>query len=59
MCIRDSNVFEAMIDSLISDQDEEVAKLKKNEDGKIIDHLYKEKSLIFANGSESICGTTR
>ena len=54
-----NNVFEAMIDSLISDQDEEVAKLKKNEDGKIIDHLYKEKSLIFANGSESICGTTR
>ena len=49
-----NNVFEAMIDSLISDQDEEVAKLKKNEDGKIIDHLYKEKSLIFANGSESI-----
>lgn len=43
-----------MIDSLISDQDEEVAKLKKNEDGKIIDHLYKEKSLIFADGSESI-----
>lgn len=49
-----NNVFEAMIDSLISDQDEEVAKLKKNEDGKIIDHLYKEKSLIFADGSESI-----
>ena len=49
-----NNVFEAMIDSLISDQDEEVAKLKKNEDGKIIDHLYKEKSLIFADGNESI-----
>ena len=49
-----NNVFEAMIDSLISDQDEEVAKLKINEDGKIIDHLYKEKSLIFADGSESI-----
>lgn len=49
-----NNVFEAMIDSLISDQDKEVAKLKKNEDGKIIDHLYKEKSLIFADGSESI-----
>ena len=49
-----NNVFEAMIDSLISDQDEDVAKLKKNEDGKIIDHLYKEKSLIFADGSESI-----
>ena len=49
-----NNVFEAMIDSLISDQNKEVAKLKKNEDGKIIDHLYKEKSLIFADGSESI-----
>lgn len=49
-----NNVFEAMIDSLISDQDKEVAKLKKNEDGKIIDHLYKEKSLIFADGSENI-----
>ena len=49
-----NNVFEAMIDSLISDQDEDVAKLKKNEDGKIIDHLYKEKSLIFADGNESI-----
>ena len=49
-----NNVFEAMIDSLISDQDKEVAKLKKNEDGKIIDHLYKEKSLIFADGTESI-----
>lgn len=49
-----NNVFEAMIDCLISDQDKEVAKLKKNEDGKIIDHLYKEKSLVFADGSESI-----
>ena len=49
-----NNVFEAMIDSLISDQSDEIEKLKKNEDGKIIDHLYKEKSLIFADGSESI-----
>ena len=49
-----NNVFEAMIDRLISDQDENTKKLKNNEDGKIIDHLYKEKSLIFANGSESI-----
>lgn len=49
-----NNVFEAMIDSLISDQSDEVEKLKKNEDGKIIDHLYKEKSLIFADGTESI-----
>ena len=49
-----NNVFEAMIDSLISDQSDEVEKLKKNEDGKIIDHLYKEKSLIFADATESI-----
>ncbi|MBR6124660.1 LlaJI family restriction endonuclease [Candidatus Saccharibacteria bacterium] len=49
-----NNVFEAMIDSLISDQGDEITKLKNNEDGKIIDHLYKEKSLIFADGTESI-----
>ena len=49
-----NNVFEAMIDSLISDQDAKTKKLKNNEDGKIIDHLYKEKSLIFADGHESI-----
>ena len=49
-----NNVFEAMIDSLISDQSKEITKLKNNEDGKIIDHLYKEKSLIFADGTESI-----
>lgn len=49
-----NNVFEAMIDSLISDQGKEITNLKNNEDGKIIDHLYKEKSLIFADGTESI-----
>ena len=49
-----NNVFEAMIDSLISDQSDAFEKRKKNEDGKIIDHLYKEKSLIFADGTESI-----
>ena len=49
-----NNVFEAMIDSLISDQGKEITDLKNNEDGKIIDHLYKEKSLIFADGTESI-----
>ena len=48
-----NNVFEAMIDELIGDP--EAAKLKKNSDGKIIDHLYKEKSLIFASeNSEQI-----
>ena len=40
-----NNVFEAMIDELIGDP--EYADLKKNDDGKIIDHLYREKSLIF------------
>ena len=40
-----NNVFEAMIDELIGDP--EFADLKKNDDGKIIDHLYREKSLIF------------
>ena len=49
-----NNVFEAMIDSLISDQSKDITNLKNNEDGKIIDHLYKEKSLIFADGTESI-----
>ena len=48
-----NNVFEAMIDELVGDP--EFDKKKKNADGKIIDHLYKEKSLIFANGdSEQI-----
>ncbi|SHL44084.1 LlaJI restriction endonuclease [Fibrobacter sp. UWT2] len=42
-----NNVFEAMIDELVGDPD--AARLKKNSDGKIIDHLYKEKSLIFAS----------
>lgn len=47
-----NNVFEAMVDSLIGDQGEEIVKLKNNEDGKIVDHLYKDKSL-FATDSES------
>jgi len=47
-----NNVFEAMIDKLVGDP--EFQELKNNEDGKIIDHLYKEDSLIFASGSEKI-----
>ena len=43
-----NNVFEAMIDELIGDP--EFADLKDNEDGKIIDHLYRERSLIFSSG---------
>lgn len=48
-----NNVFEAMIDELIGDLDANVQKLKKNDDGKIIDHLYKERSLIFAEDGTS------
>lgn len=44
-----NNVFEAMIDELVGDP--EFADLKNNDDDKIIDHLYREKSLIFSSGS--------
>lgn len=46
-----NNVFEAMIDELIGDP--EFADLKNNDDGKIIDHLYKEKSLMYASGESN------
>lgn len=39
-----NNVFEDMIDQLISDN--KLTSLKKNKDGKIIDHLYTDNSLI-------------
>lgn len=42
-----NNVFEDMIDQLIGS--EEIESIKKNRDGKIIDHLYKDES-IFNNG---------
>jgi hypothetical protein len=45
-----NNVFEDMIDELISDPKFE--KEKKNKDGKIIDHLYKYTSLIFASSEQ-------
>lgn len=44
-----NNVFEAMIDRLVGDENRDVDSLKQNDDGKIIDHLYKEKSLVFAS----------
>ena len=37
-------VFEDMVDCLVSD--DEFAALKKNEDGKEIDHIYKDRSLV-------------
>lgn len=48
-----NNVFEAMIDELIGDPEKVIQDLKKNDDDKRIDHLYKERSLIFAAAEES------
>ena len=45
-----NNVFEAMIDKLVGDEGKSIDSLKHNDDGKIIDHLYKEPSLIFSSG---------
>jgi len=47
-----NNVFEAMIDKLVGDENKDIDSLKQNDDGKIIDHLYKEKSLVFASGTD-------
>ena len=47
-----NNVFEAMIDKLVGDESRDIDSLKQNDDGKIIDHLYKEKSLVFASGTD-------
>lgn len=49
-----NNVFEAMIDDLISDHVPDIEKKKLNKDGKIIDHLYKYESLIFASDDSKI-----
>ncbi len=45
-----NNVFEAMIDKLVGDDSPELQKKKHLDDGKIIDHLYKENALIFNSG---------
>lgn len=47
-----NNVFKAMIDKLVGDESRDIDSLKQNDDGKIIDHLYKEKSLVFASGTD-------
>ena len=48
-----NNMFEAMIDKLVGDESRDIDSLKQNDDGKIIDHLYKEKSLVFASGTDN------
>lgn len=46
-------VFEAMIDQLISDNSVD-DDLKYQYDGKIVDHIYKDDSLVHGNGNEII-----
>lgn len=50
-----NNVFEAMIDKLVGDELPNGMKyLKDQKDGKIIDHLYKDRQLIFADEEQKI-----
>ena len=50
-----NNVFETMIDRLIGDNLPNSMKyLKEQKDGKIIDHLYKDRQLIFADENQKI-----
>tara|TARA_R110002033_G_scaffold46013_2_gene90298 strand:+ start:6261 stop:7937 length:1677 start_codon:yes stop_codon:yes gene_type:complete len=50
LCTNNYNIiFEDMIDKLFTDkiaEEENIQNLKKNKDGKIIDHIYEDKSLI-------------
>lgn len=48
-------VFEAMIDKLIGDElPEQMEYLKSQKDGKEVDHLYKDRQLIFADEDQKI-----
>lgn len=50
-----NNVFEAMIDKLVGDElPPKMDYLKKQTDGKEVDHLYKDRQLIFADASQKI-----
>ena len=50
-----NNVFEAMIDKLVGDDlPGKMRYLKDQKDGKIIDHLYKDRQLIFADEEQKI-----
>jgi len=42
-------IFEKMVDSLISDKNQEIEKLKNQKDGKLVDHLFLYNSLIDKN----------
>jgi hypothetical protein len=50
-----NNVFEAMIDKLVGDElPEQMEYLKSQKDGKEVDHLYKDRQLIFADEDQKI-----
>ena len=50
-----NNVFEAMIDKLVSDDlPHEMQYLKSQRDNKEVDHLYKDRQLIFADEDQKI-----
>jgi hypothetical protein len=50
-----NNVFEAMIDKLVGDDlPHSMNYLKAQKDGKVIDHLYKDRQLIFADEEQKI-----
>lgn len=50
-----NNVFEAMIDTLLSDDlPKQMKYLKSQKDNKIVDHLYKDRQLVFADESQKI-----
>ena len=50
-----NNVFEAMIDKLVSDElPKPMEYLKSQKDGKEVDHLYKDRQLIFADEDQKI-----
>ncbi len=50
-----NNVFEAMIDKLVGDKlPKQMEYLKSQKDGKEVDHLYKDRQLIFADENQKI-----
>ena len=50
-----NNVFEAMIDKLVGDElPKQMEYLKSQKDGKEVDHLYKDRQLIFADEDQKI-----
>ena len=50
-----NNVFEVMIDKLVGDElPHSMNYLKAQKDGKVIDHLYKDRQLIFADEEQKI-----